>query len=72
MTRGAVCCAAALALLAACETPRPSGRCAYVETQHLSVPRNVAGRSLICDPRRVAPAHRNRYFPGYQWGDETW
>jgi len=62
---------AAVAFLAACDTPRPSGRCAYVASEHLSAARNDAGRSLICDPMRVAPAHRERYFPGSARGDET-
>ena len=68
---GALSCLAAVAYLAACDTPRASGRCAYVASEHLSVPRNDAGRSLICDPMRVAPAHREQYFPESARGADT-
>ena len=68
---GMISCVAAVALLAACDTPRASGRCAYVASEHLSVARNDAGRSLICDPMRVAPAQRERYFPETARGDGT-
>lgn len=70
-TFGTISCVAAVAFLVACDTPRPSGRCAYVASEHLSVARNDAGRSLICDPMRVAPAYRERYFPEIAQGDET-
>ena len=58
--------------LAACEATPRSGRCAFVDLEHLSRPRDAAGKTLICDPRRVSAAYRDQYFPGYQWGDETW
>lgn len=56
--------------LAACGTPQPSGRCAYVDKSHLASPRNDAGQTLICDPQRVSATYRKRYFPDYSWGDE--
>ena len=71
--RGGRRAAAVLLLaLAACEAAPMSSRCAFVDLEHLSRPRDAAGKTLICDPRRVSAAYRDQYFPGYQWGDETW
>lgn len=64
--------AAMLAGLAGCEATPKSGRCAVVDVDHLARPLDIGGRALICNPMRVNAAYRDRYFPGYQWGDETW
>ena len=61
-----------LLALAACEATPNAGRCAFVDLDHLSRPRDTGGKTMICDPRRVSPAYRDQYFPGYRWGDETW
>lgn len=58
--------------LAACEASQSSGRCEAVALEHLARPSDSAGNRLICDPKRVSAAHREQYFPGYVWGDETW
>lgn len=58
--------------LTACEASPKSGRCAFVDLEHLARPRDFGGKTLICNPKRVSAAYRDRYFPGYQWGDETW
>lgn len=62
----------AVLALAACEASQSSGRCQAVALEHLARPSNSAGLTMICDPRRVSAAHREQYFPGYVWGDETW
>ena len=61
-----------LLALAACEATPRSGRCVAVDVDHLARPLDTGGRALICNPRRVSAAFRDRYFPGYEWGDETW
>ena len=58
--------------LTACEATPRSGSCAFVDLDHLARPRDIAGKTLICNPKRVSAAYRDQYFPGYQWGDETW
>lgn len=60
------------ALLAACQAAPNANSCAYVEIEHLARPFDTPGLTRICNPKRVSPAYRDRYFPGYQWGDETW
>ncbi len=55
--------------LAACGTPRPASRCEFVSQQHLVRQRDGSGRTLICNPQQVNARYRERYFPGYQWGD---
>lgn len=70
--RGLITCAAAIAVLGACETSEPSGPCAQVEKRHLAVQRGGGSTTRICNPQRVSPAYREQYFPGYVWGDETW
>ena len=67
--RGAACCAVAATGLAACDTPRSASRCVFVSQQHLVRQRDGSGRSLICNPQQVNARYRDRYFPGYQWGD---
>ena len=62
---------AALAL-AGCATSSNANRCAFVEIEHLARSFDSAGKTLICSPKRVSAAYRDRYFPGYEWGDETW
>lgn len=69
---GALVLSTMLLALAACEATPRSGRCAVVDVDHLARPLDTGGRALICNPRRVSAAFRDRYFPGYQWGDETW
>ncbi len=66
------CAAAAMWLTACAASGTSSGQCTFVDTDHLARPRDIAGQTMICDPRRVSPAFREQYFPGYQWGDETW
>jgi len=56
-------CAAAIAVLAACETSEPSGECAWVAQQHLAVQRDGGGQTRICSPNRVNANYRDRYFP---------
>lgn len=68
----AICTAGAIFLTACSGTQTSSGRCAFVDLDHLARPRDFAGRTIICDPKRVSPAFRDQYFPGYTWGDETW
>ena len=58
--------------LTACEATPRSGRCAFVDLDHLARPRDAGGKTMICNPQRVSAAYRDQYFPGYQWGDETW
>lgn len=58
--------------LAGCETSTNANSCAFVAVGHLARPLDTSGRTIICDPKRVSAAHRDRYFPGYVWGDETW
>jgi len=67
-----VCAAAAMWLTACAASGTSPGQCTFVATEDLARPRDAAGQVMICDPRRVSPAQRERYFPGYQWGDETW
>lgn len=67
--RGAVCCLAASAGLAACETSRSASRCVFVNQKHLVVQRDGSGRTLICRPQQVNARYRERYFPDYEWGD---
>ena len=69
---GLLVLAAILAGLAGCEATPKSGRCAFVDTDHLARPQDIAGSTLICNPKRVSAAHRDQYFPGYEWGDEVW
>ena len=70
--RGPLILAAMLTGLAGCEATPKSGRCAFVDVDHLARPLDIAGRTLICNPKRVSAAFRDRYFPGYEWGDEIW
>ena len=57
---------------AGCATSPNANSCAFVEMEHLARPFEVAGKTLICSPKRVSAAYREQYFPGYVWGDETW
>ena len=61
-----------LLALAGCEATPRSGRCVAVDVDHLARPLDTGGRALICNPKRVSAAFRDQYFPGYEWGDETW
>ena len=67
--RGALSLAAIATGLAACDTPRSASRCVFVSQQHLVRQRDGSGRTLICNPQQVNARYRERYFPGYQWGD---
>lgn len=64
--------ALSIAGLSACATSQPSNSCAFVDIEHLARPFDIAGKTLICSPKRVSAAYRDQYFPGYVWGDETW
>ncbi len=55
--------------LAACAAPLPASRCEFVKQRHLVRQRHGSGRTLICNPQQVNARYRERYFPGYQWGD---
>ena len=58
---------------AACESSDPGDQpCASVEVEHLARPIQLAGLTIVCNPKHVSAPYRDRYFPGYQWGDETW
>ena len=55
--------------LAGCGTPRAASRCVFVSQQHLVRQRDGSGRTLICNPQQVNARYRERYFPGYRWGE---
>ena len=61
-----------LLLLTGCEANAGRNSCARVDLDHLARPGDMGGKTIICNPKRVSAAHRDDYFPGYQWGDETW
>ncbi len=67
--RGAVCLFVTSTGLAACDTPRSSSRCVFVEQRHLARQRDGSSRTRICNPQQVNARYRERYFPGYEWGD---
>ena len=62
----------AVLTLAACDASPMSSRCAFVEIEHLARSFDRAGKTMICNPKRVSAAYRDQYFPGYVWGDENW
>ncbi len=68
----AVSLALAITVMSACSTSPSAGKCTFVEVEHLARPFDNAGKTLICSPKRVSAAYRDQYFPGYEWGDESW
>lgn len=68
----AIFLAMAIGGLSACTTSQPSNSCAFVDIEHLARPFDIAGKTLICSPKRVSAAYREEYFPGYVWGDDRW
>lgn len=55
---------ALLPVLAACAGDgQTASNCALVSRQHLAVPSESGGRTLVCDPVRLQPSYVQRYFP---------
>lgn len=62
--RAATVSVAAAMGLTGCESSEPSDGCVSVRLRHLAVARDGSGTTRVCNPQRVSPAYRERYFPG--------